>query len=70
MPHPPFSPDLDLSDFFFDSLDEKSLQRETFANVEEVKKNKTKLQEHLKGIKINEFKNHFEQWKKILTGVL
>ena len=34
-----------------------------FANAEEVKQ---KTAEALKGIKINEFKNGFEQWKKHL----
>ena len=31
---------------------------------------KQKMAEVLKGIKINEFKNCFEQWKNVLIGVL
>ena len=29
-----------------------------------------KMAEALKGLKINEFKNHSEQWKKVSIGVL
>ena len=56
--HPPFAPDLAQATFSFVSLDEKSHQREMFSNVEEVKQ---KMAEALKGIKIDEFKNCFEQ---------
>ena len=42
----------------------KVLKGKHFADVEEVKQKKTA--EALKGIKINEFKNYFEQWKKCL----
>ena len=42
----------------------KVLKGKHFADVEEVKQ---KLAEALKGIKINEFKNCFEQWKKGLN---
>ena len=45
----------------------KVLEGKHFANVEEVKQ---KTAEALKGIKINKFKNCFEQWKNISTGVL
>ena len=48
--HPPYSLHL--------SLDEKVLKRKRFADVEEVKQKTT---EALKGIKIDEFKNCFEQ---------
>ena len=41
----------------------KVLKGKHFADVEEVKQNTV---EALKGIKINEFKNCFEQWKKHL----
>ena len=41
----------------------KALKGKHFANVEEVKQ---KMAEALEGIKINEFKNCFEQWKKCL----
>ena len=62
------STDLPLSDFL-SFPDEKSPQRETFAHVEEV--NQKKMAETLKGIKIDKFKNYFEQWKKnISIGVL
>ena len=44
------------------------LKGKRFADVEEVKQ---KTAEALKGIKINEFKTRFEQWKKnISIGVL
>ena len=39
-------------------------KRKCFANVEEVKE---KMAEALKGIKIDEFKNCFEQWKKNIS---
>ena len=70
MPHPPYSSNLTLSDFFFllVSPDEKSPQGKHFADVEEAKQKTAKA---LKGIKINEFKNYFKQWKKkVLIGVL
>ena len=38
--------------------------------MKEVKQNKTKVAEALKGIKISEFKNCFEQWKNILITVV
>ena len=41
----------------------KVLNGERFAKGEEVKQ---KTAEALKGVKINEFKNCFEQWKKRL----
>ena len=44
----------------------KLLKWKCFANVEEVKQ---KIVEALKGIKINEFKNCFEQWKKMSLKV-
>ena len=43
----------------------KVLKGKCFADVEEVKQKKTA--KALKGIKIDEFKNHFEQWKKSLN---
>ena len=65
---PPYSPDLALCNFFlFVSLDEKSPQRETFFGSGMMKQ---KMAEALKGIKIYRFKNYFEQWKKVLIGVL
>ena len=62
MPHHHYSPDLTPSNFSFFSADEKSLQRKNFADVEVVKQ---KTAQTLKGIKIDEFKNYFEQWKNI-----
>ena len=43
------------------------LKGKRFADVEEVKQ---KMAKALKGIKIDEFKNFSEQWKKVLIGVL
>ena len=64
MPHPPYSPNLALNDFSFVSLLKKVFKAlETFCQCEQVK---PKPAEALKGIKINEFKNCFEQWKKHL----
>ena len=65
MPHPFYSPDLTLSYVFSVSPDEKKnvLKGKHFADVEEVKQ---KMAEALKGIKSNEFKNCFEQWKKYM----
>ena len=45
----------------------KVLRRKHFADVERVKQ---KMVEAVKGIKSNEFKNYFEQWKNVLIGVL
>ena len=47
----------------FVSQMKKVLKWKHFVNVEEVK---SKPAEALKGIKINEFKNCFEQWEKSL----
>ena len=64
VPDPPYSADLIPSDSFLCVFAQmkKSPQRETFCNVEEVKQ---KTAEALKGIKIDELKNCFEQWKKM-----
>ena len=62
MPYPPYSPDLPKTTFFFlFHLWKKSSKENLFINMEEVKQ---KIAEVLKGIKIYEFKNCFEQWKK------
>ena len=45
----------------------KILKGKCFAHVEEVKQ---KVAKALRGIKIDEFENYFEQWKNILIGVL
>ena len=63
VPHPPYSPYLALSNFFFVSLDENVLKGRCFANMEDVKQ---KMAEALKGFKIDKSKNCFEQWKKSL----
>ena len=54
MPHPPYSPELALSDIFWFPWMEKAFKGKCFADVEEVEQKMTKT---LKGIKINEFKN-------------
>ena len=59
MPHPIHTI---LPRVTFVSPDGKSPQKESFADVEEVKQ---KMTEALKGIKINELKNYFEQWKSL-----
>ena len=43
----------------------KVIKGKRFASVEELKQKK--MSEALKGIKINKFKNYFEQWKKHLN---
>ena len=45
----------------------KLLKGKHFVDVEEVKQ---KIAEALKGIKIDEFKNCLEQWKKVSIGTL
>ena len=60
LPIHPFSP---WATFLFVSPDEKSPQRETFCTCGRGETKKTA--EVLKGVKINKFKNCFEQWKKI-----
>ena len=63
IPHLFYSPNLTRREFFFIYLDEKVLKKKHFANVEEVKQ---KMAEALKGMKITELKNCFEQWEKHL----
>ena len=60
LPHPPYSPDFSPTDFFLFPLMKKVLEGKHFANVEKVKQ---KMAGVLKSIKIDEFKNCFEQWK-------
>ena len=62
VPYPPYSPNLALSNFLLGPWMKKALKGKHFADVEEVKQ---KMAEALKGIKIDEFKNHFEQQKKM-----
>ena len=52
--------------FLFPQM-KKVLKGKHFANVEEVKQ---KMAEALKGIKIDDFKNCFDQWDNVLIGVL
>ena len=47
---------------FFASPEEKILKGQNFSTMEEIK---LKTAETLKGIRINELKNCFEQWKKM-----
>ena len=54
MPHPPYSPNLSLRNFFLFPRMKNVLKGKRFADVEEVKQ---KTAEALKGIKINELKN-------------
>ena len=63
-PHPPYSPNLTLSDFILFPWMKKVLKGKHFASVEEVKQ---KTAEALKGLKINEFKTCSEQWKECLN---
>ena len=62
MPHPPYSPDLIPNWLFLFPWMKEVLKGKRFADVEEVKQ---KPAEALKGIKINKFKNCFEQWRKM-----
>ena len=64
MPHPPYSPDVTPSNFFLFPWLKNVFKEKCFADVEEVEK---KMAEALKALKINEFKNCFEQWKKHLN---
>ena len=68
MPHCPYLPSLAGNDFvcLFPWM-KKVLKGKRTADVEDVKQ---KAAEALKGIKINKFKISFEQWKKVLIGVL
>ena len=67
MLHPPYSPSLTPSNFSLFPWMKKVLKGKHFADMEE---GKQKTAEALKGIKIKEFKNSFEQWKKYLESVL
>ena len=62
-PHLPYTPNLTSNDFFVIVVSwmKNVLKGNCFANVEKVKQ---KMAEVLKSIKIDEFKNCFEQWKK------
>ena len=59
--HHPYSPDLALSNFFMFSQMENVPKGKRFADREEVKQ---RMADALKGIKIDEIKNCFEQWRK------
>ena len=65
----PHSTDLSPSNFFVVVVSwmKRVLKGKCFADVEEAKQ---KMAEVLKGIKITEFKNCFEQWKKHLDGCI
>ena len=62
----PIHPILPLSNFLFVSWMKIILKEKHFADVKEMKQ---KTAEALKGIKIDEFKNCFELWKKVSVGV-
>ena len=62
VPHPPYSLNLTPNDYFLFPWMNKVLKEKCIAHVEEVKQ---KMAETLKSIKINKFKNYFEQWKKV-----
>ena len=64
MPHPPYSPNLSSSDFSLFPGMKKVLKGKHFADVEEKKQ---KTAEALKGIKMDEFKNCFDQWEKTVS---
>ena len=61
--HPPDSPHPTLSDSFLFPRMKKARKGKCSADVEEVKR---EMAEALKRIKINKFKNYFEQWEKSL----
>ena len=58
VPHPPYSPDLALSNFLLFPWMKNIFTGKHFADVEEAKQ---KMMEVLKDIKINKFKYYFEQ---------
>ena len=63
--HPPYSPDLSLSDIFCLFLCiKKVFKGKHFTDVEGAKQ---KMAEPLKGFKIDKFKNCFEQWENRLN---
>ena len=61
VPHPLYSPDLIPRDFILFPWMKKSSKGNIFDSMEVVKQ---KTAEALKGNKIDEFKNCFEEWKK------
>ena len=72
VPHPPYSPDLTLSDPFLFPWMKKVFKGKYFADVEEVKQtNKQKKNSRsTTGTKIHKLKNCFEQWEKSLHGCI
>ena len=69
MPLAPYSSNLALSDFF-SPPGWKNSQREMFCWCRRAETNKQKKAEALKGINIDEFKNCFDQWEKLLDGCI
>ena len=63
MPHPPYSPDPSLSDFYLFPWMKKVLKWKSFADVEDMKQ---KMAEALKGIKTHEFKTVLSNGKRCL----
>ena len=66
VPYPAYSSSLAPAAFFWFPHMKKVLKGKCFVHAEEVKQ---KQAEALKGIKIDEFKNCFELWKKVSVGV-
>ena len=67
MPHPPCSLNFTPRDFFLFPWVKKVFKGKHFADVKEMKQ---KTAEALKDIKIGEFQNCCEQWKKVSISVL
>ena len=68
MTHPPYSPNLAPSDFFLLFFQMKKItQKEMFCQCG---RGETKNSKALKGIKMDEFKNCSEQWKKLLNSCI
>ena len=63
----PVHPILPNATFFLFPQWKKVLKGKHFVHVEKVKQ---KMAKALKGIKIDKFKNFFDQWKNVLIGVL
>ena len=64
MPHPPYLPNIILSEFFLFPWMKKVFKGKCLADVKDMKH---KTAEALQGIRIDEFRNCFEQWKKSLN---
>ena len=65
--HPPYSPDLTLNNIFLFPWMNKVLKGKRFASVEEVKQNNNRSTKRHQNQAVQ---NCFEQWKKVLIGVM